>query len=216
MKTLNSRDFADLSDIFPQPYLDGAEPVLPPFDLPSVLVPPEVVEMDALSESSSGEVQVRREEWPEYHLILFDSDVIPFYPWVSFSKFAHNVLSIDRSRSDDACRLCTEVHSTRYNRHLRGQPKGMRPDPSRVPKVDASWNVSTKTQPSPRHPSPRSCPWKGLATREYRRGQRPRFYVRTPGFTTEKHVLHRFDHGVVQTFPLHCWTGCWKVDQEAV
>lgn len=78
MKTLNSQDFANLSDVFPQPYLDGPEPVLPPFDLPSVLVPPEVVEMDALDESSSEETQVRREEWPEYHLTLFGDDVISF------------------------------------------------------------------------------------------------------------------------------------------
>jgi len=76
MKTLNSQDFANLSDVFPQPYLDGPEPTLPPFDLPSVLVPPEVVEMDTLGESSSEEAQVKREEWPEYHLTLFDSDVI--------------------------------------------------------------------------------------------------------------------------------------------
>jgi nuclear cap-binding protein subunit 1 len=81
MKTLNAQDFANLSDIFPQPYLDGPEPVLPPFDLPSVLVPPEVVEMDTLGESSS---EVKREEWPEYHLTLFDNDVIPFSPPVPF------------------------------------------------------------------------------------------------------------------------------------
>jgi nuclear cap-binding protein subunit 1 len=83
MKTLNSQDFANLSDIFPQPYLDGPESVLPPFDLPSVLVPPEVVEMDTLGESSSEETQVRREEWPEYHLTLFDNDVISLLLLVS-------------------------------------------------------------------------------------------------------------------------------------
>ena len=72
--------------IFPQPYLDGPESVLPPFDLPSVLVPPEVVEMDTLGESSSEEAQVKREEWPEYHLTLFDNDVISFihrFPFLS-------------------------------------------------------------------------------------------------------------------------------------
>lgn len=76
MKTLNSQDFENLSNVFPQPYLEGPESALPPFDLPSVLVPPEVLEMDALGESSSEEVQVRKEEWPEYHLTLFDNDVI--------------------------------------------------------------------------------------------------------------------------------------------
>jgi hypothetical protein len=115
MKTLNSQDFANLSDIFPQPYLDGPESVLPPFDLPSVLVPPEVVDMDALGESSGEEAQVKREEWPEYHLTLFDNDVIPFYLRVSFLKLAHIVLSADSSGSDDARRLCAKIHSARYH-----------------------------------------------------------------------------------------------------
>ncbi|KAF9643748.1 hypothetical protein BDM02DRAFT_3181735 [Thelephora ganbajun] len=73
MKTLNSQDSVNLSDVFPQPYLDGPELVLPPFDLPSVLAPPEVVEMDTFGESSSEEAQVRREEWPEYHLMQVSS-----------------------------------------------------------------------------------------------------------------------------------------------
>lgn len=80
MKTLDSQDFANLADVFPQPYLDGPESALPPFDLPSVLVPPEVLEMDTLGESSSEETQVKREEWPEYHLTLFDNGVIPLHP----------------------------------------------------------------------------------------------------------------------------------------
>lgn len=78
-----------MSDIFPQPYLDGPEPALPPFDLPSVLVPPEVVEMDTLGESSSEETQVRREEWPEYHLTLFDNDVISLHSPVPFPELTH-------------------------------------------------------------------------------------------------------------------------------
>jgi hypothetical protein len=113
MKTLNSQDFENLSDVFPQPYLDGPEPVLSPFDLPSVLVPPEVVEMDSLDESSSEEAQVKREEWPEYHLTLFDNDVISFYPRSSSSKLTHIVLG--RSRPDDTSRLCPQIYPTRYH-----------------------------------------------------------------------------------------------------
>lgn len=90
MKTLNSQDFENLSDVFPQPYLDGPESDLPPFDLPSVLVPPEVVEiMDTLGEGSSEEAQVRREEWPEYHITLFDNDVIYFYSRFFFLSQPH-------------------------------------------------------------------------------------------------------------------------------
>ena len=110
MKTLNSQDFANLSDMFPQPYLDGPDLDLPPFDLPSVLVPPEVVEMDTLGESSSEEAQVRREEWPEYHITLFDADVISFYPGISFPKLILIGLSTGRSRPDDPSRLCPQIH----------------------------------------------------------------------------------------------------------
>ena len=107
-----------MSNVFPQPYLDGPESVLPPFDLPSVLVPPEVVEMDTLGESSSEEAQVKKEEWPEYHITLFDSDVIPFCSRVSFSELTHIILPVGRSRPDDTCRLCPEIYPTRYHRHL--------------------------------------------------------------------------------------------------
>ena len=114
MKTLNSQDFANLSDVFPQPYLDGPEPTLPPFDLPSVLVPPEVVEMDTLGESSSEEAQVKREEWPEYHLTLFDSDVISFHSQLSFSKLTDVILLVGRSGPDDPSRLRPEIDSSRH------------------------------------------------------------------------------------------------------
>ncbi|KDQ65071.1 hypothetical protein JAAARDRAFT_247138 [Jaapia argillacea MUCL 33604] len=79
LKTLNSSDFAESSNSYPQPYLDFAP--LPPgitlFDLPSVLVPPEVIELDGLSSDSGEDVQIKREEWPEFYIRLFDNDVSP-------------------------------------------------------------------------------------------------------------------------------------------
>ena len=65
--------------------------------------------MDTLGESSSEEAQVRREEWPEYHLTLFDNDVISFCPRVSFLQLTHVVLSVGRSRSNDARRICPKI-----------------------------------------------------------------------------------------------------------
>jgi nuclear cap-binding protein subunit 1 len=49
-----------------------------PFDLPSVLVPPEVIELEVLSTESSEDAPIKREEWPEYMLRLFDNDVLEF------------------------------------------------------------------------------------------------------------------------------------------
>jgi nuclear cap-binding protein subunit 1 len=49
-----------------------------PFDLPSVLVPPEVTELEVLSTESSEDAPIKKEEWPEYMLRLFDNDVLGF------------------------------------------------------------------------------------------------------------------------------------------
>jgi len=49
-----------------------------PFDLPSVLVPPEVIELEVLSPESSEDAPIKKEEWPEYMLRLFDNDVRNF------------------------------------------------------------------------------------------------------------------------------------------
>ncbi|KAF8075867.1 armadillo-type protein [Lyophyllum atratum] len=80
LKTLNDSNFSQVTDSFPQPYasfpeLDSAS--FTPFNLPSVLVPPEIIELDGLSADSEEEAQVKKDEWPEYFLRLFDNDISP-------------------------------------------------------------------------------------------------------------------------------------------
>ena len=63
---------------YPQPYaqypdFDPAD--TPEFNLPSVLVAPEVIELDGLPAESEEEAQVKKEEWPEFFLRLFDNEV---------------------------------------------------------------------------------------------------------------------------------------------
>ena len=58
-----------------QPYKDIAPYTGTTFDLPSILVPPEVVELDTLSTESGEDALVKKEEWPEFYVRLFDSDV---------------------------------------------------------------------------------------------------------------------------------------------
>ncbi|KAI0761765.1 armadillo-type protein [Irpex lacteus] len=75
LQILNASDFSQAAESFVQPYKD-----LPPFtgatfDLPSILVPPEVVELDTLSTESGEDALVKKEEWPEFYVRLFDSDV---------------------------------------------------------------------------------------------------------------------------------------------
>jgi nuclear cap-binding protein subunit 1 len=78
LKTLDLSGFEDVASTFPQPYSEFAniDPVVsPPFPLPSVLVPPEIIEMDTLSADAGEDTQVKKEEWPEYFLRFFDNDV---------------------------------------------------------------------------------------------------------------------------------------------
>ncbi|KAJ7666528.1 MIF4G like-domain-containing protein [Mycena rosella] len=77
LRTLDKSDFAETASSFSQPYISYADPDLTaftPYNLPSVLVPPEVVELDGLSTDSGEDAQVKKEEWPEYFLRLFDND----------------------------------------------------------------------------------------------------------------------------------------------
>ncbi|KAF8164887.1 MIF4G like-domain-containing protein [Crassisporium funariophilum] len=77
---LNHSDFADTPTCIPQPYKTYPEidaDVLTPYDLPLVLVPPEVIELDSLSADSGEEAPVKKEEWPEFFIRLFPSDISP-------------------------------------------------------------------------------------------------------------------------------------------
>jgi nuclear cap-binding protein subunit 1 len=49
------------------------------FNLPSILVPPEVVELDSLSTESGEDALIKKEEWPEFYARLFDHDVRNFF-----------------------------------------------------------------------------------------------------------------------------------------
>ncbi|TFK83265.1 cap binding protein 80-PB [Polyporus arcularius HHB13444] len=73
LQTLSASDFAQTADSVPQPYLESPPISDAAFDLPNVLVPPEV-ELDT---ESGGDAQVKKEEWPQCYIRLFDDDVTP-------------------------------------------------------------------------------------------------------------------------------------------
>src|ERR1700676_5338391 len=78
LQTLDSTDFADSLTSFPQPYSEYAEldsSTSPLFNLPSVLVPPEIIELDGLSTSVGEDSQAKKDDWPEYFQRLFDAGV---------------------------------------------------------------------------------------------------------------------------------------------
>lgn len=78
LKTLNQSDFKDTANCVPQPYTlspDDEAVTSKPYNLPSVLVPPEVIELDSMSPDSGEESPIKKEEWPEFFVRLFPDDV---------------------------------------------------------------------------------------------------------------------------------------------
>lgn len=81
LRKLDESDFEDTTNCLPRPYeiYSPIDPsVLKPYDLPPVLVPPEAMELDTMSpDTSDGETPVKKDEWPEFFLRLFPSEVRP-------------------------------------------------------------------------------------------------------------------------------------------
>lgn len=76
LNTLNEGDFAGTGDCIPQPYLQGAAEIeTSKYDLPSVLVPPEIIEVEGMTSETGSEAQIKKEEWPEYYFRIFTTDV---------------------------------------------------------------------------------------------------------------------------------------------
>lgn len=81
LRQLLSKTFSEDIAVFPQPYLEFSSTVAEasPFDLPSVLVPPEVIEIDSMDIGGTiyedNKATNKREELPQFHLALFDNEV---------------------------------------------------------------------------------------------------------------------------------------------
>jgi nuclear cap-binding protein subunit 1 len=77
LQMFDAADFTQTPESFVQPYASypDHDPTTAPFVLPTVLVPPEVIELDSLSTESAT---VKKDDWPEYFLKIFDHDVRHF------------------------------------------------------------------------------------------------------------------------------------------
>ena len=81
LSALKESNFEDTANCIPQPYQSYPEldsSIVVPYDLPLVLVPPEVIEMDSMSTDSGEDVQIKKEEWPEFFVRVFANDVSYF------------------------------------------------------------------------------------------------------------------------------------------
>ena len=77
LKALDVDDFAGVASVYPQPYssIDTSAWRGEIYDLPSVLVPPDAIELEGLDSDSGEGAVVKKEEWPDYFLTLFDNEV---------------------------------------------------------------------------------------------------------------------------------------------
>lgn len=81
LRHLLSKSFSEDIGIFSQPYAEFSGTVSEessPFDLPPVLVPPEVIEIDSMDLGGTMYEDTKtnkREELPHYYLTLFDNEV---------------------------------------------------------------------------------------------------------------------------------------------
>lgn len=104
LTTLNQSDFKETANCFPQPYttiVDSDATTSKLYDLPSVLVPPEVIELDSMSAESGEESQVKKDEWPEFFVRLFPDDVsVPCTLRTSFLFSVSRSLLTPKARPD--------------------------------------------------------------------------------------------------------------------
>ena len=104
LKSLNETGFTGTVDCIPQPYLrEGIDIAISKYDLPSVLVPPEIIEVEGITSETGSETQIKKEEWPEYYFRVF-TDEVGFQTCFDFQLSVYH-LSLGVARPKHACRL---------------------------------------------------------------------------------------------------------------
>ncbi|TFY82925.1 hypothetical protein EWM64_g1090 [Hericium alpestre] len=145
LKTLDAADFSDTASIYPQPYLDNPA-LATPFDLPSVLVPPEVIELDGLATDSGEDALVKKEEWPEYHLRLFDNDVTPdpaTPAGYAIRSDLLDIIEIFEINRKECARLLIEYPKWTIPGTFRPAPQSPEDVPGRVPIPGKDWQLES-------------------------------------------------------------------------
>ncbi|TCD60345.1 hypothetical protein EIP91_010329 [Steccherinum ochraceum] len=75
LEAMHRSGFQEALECFPRPYSDAAIDGSPIFDLPSVLVPPEAIELEGISNDSEG--VIKKGDWAEFYVRIFDNEVTP-------------------------------------------------------------------------------------------------------------------------------------------
>lgn len=132
-----------MPSIYPQPYFSlPSAPVITAgqFDLPSVLVPPEVIELDNLPTDDGEDALVKKEEWPDYMVRLFENDVrTPLIP--CDLGLIPCVASLGHTQPRITGWLCGARGPSRHRGYLRGQQERVCEDIDGVSEVDDTGDV---------------------------------------------------------------------------
>lgn len=212
LRKLNESDFSEIENCLPRPYTvyPPYDPsVLQPYALPSVLVPPEAIEMDALSPGGE-ETQVKKDEWPEYFPRLFPSDVSP--------DFDNPVGYVIRTSILDIVDIF-EVNRKECARFLLEYPKWNLPGTFK-PKPGSTMNVEPAAGKDWQLESTvievRLFLLLGDIIIDQMRADCSWRLSYPPRIREEVDILHRLDHGNLQALSIHCWSCCRQVYQTAL
>ncbi|KIJ26031.1 hypothetical protein M422DRAFT_272943 [Sphaerobolus stellatus SS14] len=137
--------------VLPQPLSEFpslSSDVAPPFDLPSVLVPPEVFEMDTelggtiYEENKSS---IKKEELPRYHLTLFDNEITPDLTTPNgyvMRSLLNDVIDIFEVNRKECARLLLEMPRWFASGVFKPKP-GTEIDPADEPKFEKAWQLES-------------------------------------------------------------------------
>ncbi|KAF8583944.1 hypothetical protein K439DRAFT_1411525 [Ramaria rubella] len=141
LRHLLATNFSEDIGIFPQPYAEFAalhSETYSPFALPSVLVPPEVIELDNLDLGGTiyeeTKTATKREEMPKYYLSLFDNEITPnptTPAGYSLRSSLNDVVDIFEVNRKDCARLLLDMPKW-------FAPGTFKPKPGTAPQDDAS------------------------------------------------------------------------------
>ncbi|KAI0318093.1 MIF4G like-domain-containing protein [Amylostereum chailletii] len=148
LKALDSEDFSEVAFIYPQPYAnyDGSQVEDQLYDLPSVLVPPDAIELEGLDSDSGEGAIVKKEEWPDYFLRLFDSEVTP--DPLSPAGYAAradllDIMEIFEINRKECSRLLVEYPKWTVEGAFKPRPGGAGDVPDRTPVPGKDWQLES-------------------------------------------------------------------------
>ncbi|KZV61795.1 hypothetical protein PENSPDRAFT_592329 [Peniophora sp. CONT] len=146
LKALDAGDFEEVSSIYVQPYTDVEKGEFDLYDLPSVLVPPDAMELESLGPDVGEDVPIKKEEWPELYLRLFPDEVTP-NPTTPAGYAARSdiadIMDIFEINRKECARLLLEYPKWTHLGTFKPRPGGPGDEPDRQPIPGKDWQLES-------------------------------------------------------------------------